>query len=94
MGTAPAGFATLYWTFSSVSAVDVVLLNDLFVVAEQRSAGIGRALLAAAAERATARGTQRLEWVTAPDNVAARRLYDGVGAASDWVHYELELRAT
>ena len=72
--------------------MDVVLLNDLFVAPEQRTAGIGRALVAAGADRARARGAPWLEWVTAPDNAPARRLYDSVGAVpSDWVHYELTL---
>ncbi len=85
----PAGFATLYWTFSSVSAVDVVLLNDLFVSHDRRGFGIGRALLQAAAGVAARRGAARLEWATAPENSTARRLYDALGAhSSDWVHYE------
>lgn len=86
------GFATLYWSRSSVSARDVVLLNDLFVIPEARSRGVGRALIAAAAEVARERGAGALNWVTHPDNSAARRLYDSLGATADtWVEYTLEL---
>jgi len=88
------GFATLYWSRSSVSARDVVLLNDLFVIPEARSGGVGRALIAAAAEVARERGAGALNWVTHPDNSAARRLYDSLGATAEtWVEYTLELEA-
>lgn len=86
------GHACLYWTFSSVSARDVVLLNDLYVVPEARGRGVGRALIEAAAGFARARGAASLTWYTAPDNLAAQRLYDTTGAArSSWLEYELPL---
>jgi len=86
------GFATLYWSRSSVSARDVVLLNDLFVVPAARSRGVGRALIAAAAEVARKRGAGALRWFTQPENATARRLYDSLGATAEtWVEYSLEL---
>ena len=89
----PAGFACLYWTFSSVSASDVVQLNDLYVLPARRGAGVGEALLAAAAEVARERGASHLRWFTQPDNHRAQRLYERVGAQrSAWLEYELVLR--
>jgi GNAT superfamily N-acetyltransferase len=86
------GFATLYWSRSSVSAREVVVLNDLFVRPEARSRGVGRKLIDAAADVARARGAGALQWVTLPDNAAARRLYDSLGATAEtWVEYSLEL---
>lgn len=87
-----AGFATLYWFFSSTKATDVVLMNDLFVRKDVRGAGIGRALIARALEEARSRGAAHLEWFTAPDNLVAQRLYDSMpGAArSTWLAYEIE----
>src|SRR5688572_4010107 len=38
-----AGFATLYWTFSSISAREQVHLNDLFAAESARGTGVGRA---------------------------------------------------
>ena len=88
----PVGFATLYWTFSSVSATEVVLLNDLFVAESARGTGAGRALLDAAAAAAREHGAATLTWQTAPDNATAQRLYDRTGAArSTWLEYELDL---
>ena len=86
-----AGYACLYWTFSSLSAEEVVLMNDLYVDEEHRGAGVGRALIDAAAAVASERGAGHLEWATAPDNETAQRLYDSTGAErSVWVTYELK----
>ena len=90
-GDTLAGFATLYWMFSSTVAAEIVLLNDLFVLSEHRGKGIGRALIEASREVVRARGADHLEWFTATDNHAAQRLYDSTGAErSDWVAYELK----
>jgi GNAT superfamily N-acetyltransferase len=87
-----AGYACLFWHFSSLSAAETVLMNDLFVAEEARGRGVGRALIDASAEVARERGAHSLEWATAPGNIAAQRLYDSTGAErSEWVEYELEL---
>jgi GNAT superfamily N-acetyltransferase len=86
------GFACLYWTFSSVSAADIALMNDLFVVSERRGTGAGRALIEASAEAARRRGCHHLEWFTATDNEVAQRLYDRTGAErTTWYAYEILL---
>ncbi|HEX2392596.1 MAG TPA: GNAT family N-acetyltransferase [Solirubrobacterales bacterium] len=91
-GGALLGYACLYWHFSSLLAAETVLMNDLFVVAEARSRGIGRALIEASAEVARKRDAAYLEWATAPDNHTAQRLYDSLGAErSEWIEYELGL---
>ena len=64
----PAGYACLYWTFSSVSATDVVLLNDLYVRPQRRGSGVGEALVGAAVDIARERGASHLRWFTALDN--------------------------
>lgn len=84
------GYACLYWHFSSTRAVETVLMNDLYVEAEARGEGVGRALIEAAADVARKRGSPILEWSTAPDNATAQRLYDSTGAGrSTWIEYEL-----
>ena len=92
-GETLAGYACLYWTFSSLSAEEIVLLSDLFVAPACRGRGVGRALIEASRNVARERGAGHLEWVTAPDNETAQRLYDSTGAErSVWVTYELEAR--
>ncbi len=85
-----AGYACLFWTFTSLVPAETVLMNDLFVDPAARGKGVGRALIEASMEVARERGADHLEWMTAPDNEAARRLYDSTGAAqSSWIEYEL-----
>jgi GNAT superfamily N-acetyltransferase len=86
------GYACLYWHFSSLAALETVLMNDLFVAPEARGRGIGRTLIEASADVARERGAAWLEWATAPDNHTAQRLYDGItGEKSTWLEYELDL---
>jgi GNAT superfamily N-acetyltransferase len=86
-----AGYACLYWHFTSLSAAESVLMNDLFVAEGARGGGAGRALIEASLAIARERGAHHLEWSTAPDNARAQRLYDSTGAGkSTWLEYELE----
>ena len=91
-GDEAVGFSCVYWTYSSVSAADVALLNDLLVSSTNRSQGVGEMLINAAADAARARGCARLEWRTAPDNARAQRLYDRLGATKgEWLEYTMAL---
>jgi GNAT superfamily N-acetyltransferase len=86
------GYACLYWHFSSLQALETVLMNDLFVAPEARGRGVGRALIEATAEVARERGAAWVEWSTAPDNHTAQRLYDSLTEEkSTWLSYELEV---
>lgn len=68
------GYACLYWHFSSLDAVESVLMNDLYVIEDARGGGVGRALIEATAGVARERGVPHVEWSTAPDNHTAQRL--------------------
>jgi GNAT superfamily N-acetyltransferase len=85
-------YACLYWHFSSLAAVETVLMNDLFVAPEARGQGIGRALIEASRDVARRRGAAWLEWATAPDNHTAQLLYDSMTSEkSTWLEYELDV---
>jgi GNAT superfamily N-acetyltransferase len=89
----PLGFATIYWTWQTLHAGRVGVLNDLFVVPASRGSGTGRALIERCRELCRERGAEKLVWETAPDNTTAQRLYDGIGAEkSTWLTYELDAR--
>jgi GNAT superfamily N-acetyltransferase len=85
------GFATVFWTWSTLSASRIAVMNDLFVSGEARGGGIADALINACAERARERGATSLDWTTAHDNERARAVYERVGGRLDerWVGYSL-----
>ncbi len=89
---AAIGFATLFWTFDTLRASEIGLMNDLYVVPAARRAGLGRALIAACAECCRRRGVRAMDWQTAPENATAQRLYETLGAErEDAVVYALAL---
>jgi GNAT superfamily N-acetyltransferase len=87
------GFATVFWSWSTLSAARLAVMNDLFVAPEGRGAGAADALIAACAERAREHGASSLGWQTALDNERAQAVYERVGATAErWLDYSLQLR--
>jgi GNAT superfamily N-acetyltransferase len=87
----PIGFALFFHTFSTFLARPGIYLEDLFVLAEHRGRGVGRALLAHLARLAVERGCGRLEWAVLNWNQDAIRFYERLGARpnSEWTVYRL-----
>lgn len=88
-----SGFATIFWTWTTLSAARIGVMNDLFVTERARGTGVAEALIAACAERCRGHGAVSLDWTTARDNHRAQRLYERVGAKRDerWVDYSLDV---
>lgn len=82
------GFTQLFPSFSSVRAVRIWVLNDLYVVREARRRGVARLLLDAAAAFGRGSGAARLELETDHDNRSAQALYRHLG----WEPYDGTLR--
>ncbi len=57
----------------------MLFLKDLYVTAEARGLGIGRALLVAMARIAVEEDYCRIDWTTDGANTGAQRLYDRLG---------------
>lgn len=87
----PAGYALFFPTFSSFMATRGIWLEDLFVLPEQRGAGVGRALLAAVAACVPESGG-RLEWAALDWNELALGFYRGIGARlmDEWTSLRLD----
>jgi GNAT superfamily N-acetyltransferase len=90
-GGEPLGFATLYWTWQTLTAARAGVMNDLFVVPAARGQGVGRTLIEESRRRAREHGAAELVWETAPDNLTSQRLYGSLGAdESPWIYYSLK----
>jgi len=62
-------------------------LEDLFTSADARGRGVGRALIEAVYAAADARGADQVYWLTQEFNATARRLYDQVATATQFIKY-------
>ncbi len=80
------GFALFFPTYSTFLTQPGIYLEDLFVLAEYRGQGIGRALLTYVAKLAVARNCGRLEWSVLDWNQSAIAFYQRMGATvlPDW----------
>jgi GNAT superfamily N-acetyltransferase len=86
------GFATAYWSWSTLGAHRTAIMNDLYVHADARASGTGRALIEACRAHARRGSARSLHWQTAKDNERAQRLYARVGARrEEWVDYSVDL---
>jgi GNAT superfamily N-acetyltransferase len=91
-GGRAVGFATLDWKWSSLRAARIGYLEDLFVDPEARGRGIADGLIEVCADRCRELGMPAMEWLTAPDNHRAQKVYNRTRAESDtYVEYDLEL---
>lgn len=72
------GFTQLFFTFSSVSLKESLILNDLYVSEEHRNNAIGKRLLLKAQEYCNENDFKGLALETAIDN-PAQKLYEQLG---------------
>ncbi len=78
---AATGVAQLRYRLSIWTATEDCWLEDLYIGDAARRAGLGRALIAAAIDRARERGCRRIELDVDDDNAPARALYAALGFA-------------
>jgi GNAT superfamily N-acetyltransferase len=89
-GGAAVGFATVFWTWSTLRAARIGVMNDLYVSAAARGQGVAEALIEACRDHARERGAATLGWQTAKDNARAQAVYERFGATrEEWVDYSL-----
>jgi GNAT superfamily N-acetyltransferase len=88
----PSGFATVYWSWSTLSAARIGVMNDLYVKPSERGSGLAEALIAECAKVARGRSASHLTWQTAVDNHRAQKVYDRVGGVREqWLDYSIAL---
>jgi ribosomal protein S18 acetylase RimI-like enzyme len=85
-----AGFAILYFTYSTEHADKIAVLNDVYVMHELRGTGAGAALFEACRRYAKENGFAYLTWQVARDNEKAQGFFERMGASrEDWVTYSV-----
>jgi len=67
---------------------NVCYLQDLFVAPSVRGTGCGRKLIEAVYDVADQNNAPNVYWLTQDDNAAGRRLYDRVGALTNFIKYQ------
>lgn len=91
VGDEPVGFAVFFDLPEAVFARRCGALDDLFVRADRRGAGIARALLDALCGLGRARGWSHLRWIVPEADPGAIALYDRVAERADWRSYVIRL---
>ncbi len=76
----PIAYVTYYFTFSSMMGKRGLWLDDLFIVPEYRSQGIGQIMMAYIADLAEKNNCGRFEWTVLDWNENAIRFYKKLGA--------------
>jgi GNAT superfamily N-acetyltransferase len=86
------GLLIFFLAYSSWSGAPTLMVHDLFVEADFRRSGAGRALLAAVARLSESRGCCRMDVNVLAWNESARRFYAALGFVplENWMPYRLE----
>ncbi|MDJ0798004.1 MAG: GNAT family N-acetyltransferase [Calothrix sp. MO_167.B12] len=85
------GFATIYYSFSSTTAEQIAILNDLYVLENYRRQGYGKKLVDYCINYLQSLGMSRVRWSTTKDNAIAQQLYKKYGNGSEWLIYSYQI---
>jgi GNAT superfamily N-acetyltransferase len=81
------GMAHVLFHRSTIALAPTCYMQDLYTAEEARGRGVGRALIEAVYQHATAAGSPRVYWQTHETNHVAMRLYDQVAEKSGFIVY-------
>lgn len=85
------GYSSLYFSYSSVSARPIAILNDLYVNPDARNKGCGQKLIDYSITYAKELGMNQVRWCTPIQNEQAQKLYAKYHAnQTHWFHYDLD----
>ena len=74
-----AGFASFAGIFPGPALTPGFFLKDLFVRADWRGTGLGKALMAELARIATSEGIARIDWTASREDIGLHRFYEALG---------------
>jgi ribosomal protein S18 acetylase RimI-like enzyme len=84
-GVQAVGVAVCFLGFSTFAAQPLINIHDLAVLPEYRGRGIGRRLLQEVEGKARELGCCKLTLEVRVDNLRAKRIYENVGFAGDYL---------
>ncbi len=74
------GYATYTWNYGIWLGSTYMSVDDVYVSSTHRGLGIGEALMHRLQQVCAHRGLHRMKWEVEPDNAAAIRFYERLGA--------------
>ncbi|NOV04217.1 GNAT family N-acetyltransferase [Paenibacillus planticolens] len=84
------GFATLFFTFSTMKADKYTVMNDLFVIEQYRDTEVELQLFLECQKYTQDHEFAHMSWITGTDNTRAQRFFDKMGSMKgDWVNYSI-----
>jgi GNAT superfamily N-acetyltransferase len=86
--TGPVGLVHYIYHPHNWRIENVCYLQDLYVSADVRNQGLGRALIEAVYTEAQNQGVDNVYWLTQDFNHSARKLYDKVAELTPFIKYQ------
>jgi ribosomal protein S18 acetylase RimI-like enzyme len=84
------GFATLYFTFSTMKADKYTVMNDLYVIEQYRDTEVESHLFLECRRYTKEHPFTHMSWITATENKRAQRFFDRMGGIQgNWVNYSI-----
>ena len=83
------GFATLFFTYSTMKADKITIMNDLFVIEQFRDTEVESQLFLECQKYSQKHGFANMTWITSTDNTRAQIFFKKMSAVQgrDWVHF-------
>ncbi|MDF2683029.1 MAG: family acetyltransferase [Brevibacillus sp.] len=83
------GFATLFFTYSTMKADKITIMNDLFVIEQFRDTEVETQLFLECHKYSQEHGYANMTWITSTDNTRAQIFFKKMSALQgrDWVHF-------
>ncbi|MNC13737.1 aminoalkylphosphonic acid N-acetyltransferase [compost metagenome] len=85
------GFATLFFTFSTMKADKITVMNDLFVIEQFRGTEVESQLFLECQKYSQNHGYANMTWITSTDNKRAQSFFETMNAVKgkDWIHFSI-----
>ncbi len=88
----PVSYVAFLMTYSTFLASPTLFLEDLFVLSEYRSRGVGQKMFDFCVNEALIRNCGRMDWQVLEQNKSAIKFYErNLATKLDWVPYKMDM---